>query len=76
LRISKIILKPTELRQFPIFFLDNFTASLLWSSFPRVVYHLHYWALWVLPTHPSLLLKKNLLGLKCLRGKHRNEGSG
>ena len=29
LGISKIILKPTELRQFPIFFLDNFTASLL-----------------------------------------------
>lgn len=75
LRISKIILKLTE-RQFPIFFLDNFTASLLWSSFPRVVYQLHYWTLWVLPTHPFSLLEKKLLGLKCLRGKHRNEGTG
>ena len=74
LRISKIILKPTELRQFLIFFLDNFTASLLWSSFPRVVYQLHYWTLWVLPTHPFPLLEKNPLGLKCFRGSHRNVG--
>lgn len=75
LRISKIILKLTELlRQFPICILDNCTATLLWSSFSRAVYQLPYWPLWVLPIHPFPLLEKYQLGLKWLRGKHRKQG--